>query len=273
MEKLDSNYIMRSAHGSKRGQAYSPFLIYMQDSKGNLQTIPYPSQDNSETTDTIYGVELMVNPVSLTNNMTKMVNRTQTMVGFIEEHWGEELDTITFAGRTAAFVTGGNDIRSTRLYNSSASPVKQYFNDTQLIEQSLYTNLGLGKAPTSSGVLDFEVGVTTGQRRDSASYIQFKRIVDLFRSNGCIFDNQGFIKSRYYIMLMTGNSAFKGFFDSIDITEEAGNPFRFSYQVTFKAEETVYSYVDYGTTIDVPAPITPNAFESTAVVDRGIVNV
>jgi hypothetical protein len=180
------------------------------------------------------------------------------MVGFIEEHWGEELDTITFQGRSAAFVTGGNDIRSTRLYNSSVSPVKKYFSETQSIEQSLYTNLGLGKAPTSSGVQDFEVGVTTGQRRDSVSYIQFKRIVDLFRSNGCLFDNQGFIKQRYYVMLSTGNSAYRGFFESIDITEEANNPFRFSFIITFKSEETVYNYVDYGTTLNFTPTILPN---------------
>ena len=50
-------------------------------------------------------VTLLVNPTSLNINMSKIINRTQTMTGWIEEHWGEELDTVTFQGASAAFVT------------------------------------------------------------------------------------------------------------------------------------------------------------------------
>jgi len=228
-----------------------PFIIAMIDSNGTLQTIPFPPQEGVVTQEQIYGVELMINPQSLSNNLSKMVSRTQTMTAFVEDHWGEELDTITFQGFTAAFVTGGGqDIYNTRNSQGSNTPVNDYLLNTST-RSELYGAVGVpgpfnGKG---SGVKDDEVGITTSKRRESLSFHQFKRLVDIIRINGCFFDTFGRISKRYYIMLSYGNVAYRGFFESIDITENATDPFRFQFTVTFKSEQTIYSYVNRGQTL------------------------
>jgi hypothetical protein len=226
--------VIQSIHTSKgKYPGYTPFILSMVDRDLNLQTLPYPSQDGQETTDTIYGIELFVNPATMSNNMSKIVTRTQTMTAFVEEHWGEELDTITFQGSTATFVNGGSDSYAVRMYDSPASPIVQYY--------------GFAGAETNSVRDDVAPGTTTSKRRESVSYQQFLRVIDLFRSNGCTFDQNGFVKSRYYVFLSFGTEAYRGLFESIDVTEDASNPFRFIYTITFKSEETVFSYTDIGT--------------------------
>ncbi len=231
--------VIQSTHTSKgKYPAYVPFILAMVDKNLNLQTLPYPSQEGQQTTDTIYGVELFVNPTSISNNMSRIVTRTQTMTAFVEEHWGEELDTLTFQGSTATFVLGGNDIYAVRMYDSPQSPIVNFY--------------GYAGAEVTSVRDDVAPGITTSQRRSSVSYKQFLRVIDLFRSNGCTFDKNGFVKNRYYILLSYGMQAYRGLFESIDVTEDAMNPFRFIYTITFKSEETAFAYTDPGRIYDVP---------------------
>jgi len=125
-----------------------------------------------------------------------------------------------------------------RMYDSPASPIVDY-----------YRYAGAG---TTSVRDDIAPGTTTSQRRTSVSYREFLRLVDLFRSNGCMFDKNGFIKNRYYILLSFGTEAYKGFFESIDVTEDAMNPFQFIYTITFKSEETAFAYTDPGKIWNIP---------------------
>ena len=223
--------IIRQNHGNPNRKI--PFVIAMVDISNNVLALPFPDNVTADKDDKIFGIELMINPASLSTNLSKIVNRTPTMTGFFEEHWGEELDTITFQGMTAAFVTGGNDIYAVRNSLSETSPVKQYLQKTK-------NNAQVEGVIGSTS--DRELGLTTANRRKSVSYTHFKRFVDIVRINGCVYDSFGFISKRYYILLSYGNSSFRGYFESIDVTESAANPFRFQYTITFKSEETIYSY-------------------------------
>lgn len=226
--------IIRQNHGNRNVNNKIPFIICMVDRNDTVQTIPFP-QGVSES-EVLLGIELMINPASLSSNLSKIVNRTQTMTAFFEEHWGEELDTITFQGSTASFVTGGNDIYSIRNTFSNASPAKNYLKNTNGVTQVL---------GSSGSTNDMELGLTTTRRRQSVSYIHFKRLIDIIRLNGCIYDpNFGTITDRLYIQLFYGNSLFKGYFESVDVTESATSPFLFQYTITFKSEKTIYSYTD-----------------------------
>lgn len=236
-------YIKRETHGS--GHVKVPFIIAIIDSNGILQTIPFPPQEGLAPEDRIYGIELMINPQSLTSNYSKIINRTPTMTSFIEEHWGEELDTISFQGYTAAFVTGGNDIYSLSLNESS--PTKKFLTNPGP-RAELFNTLGISGG-VGMGVQDNEIGLTVSKRKNSVSYSQFKRLIEIIRINGCLFDTLGRVSKRYYIMLSYGNTAYKGFFESIDITETAISPYRMQFTVTFKSEETLYSYTNQGQTL------------------------
>lgn len=245
------DYIIRKSAGP--GYQRLPFTIAMVDGNGALQTISFPPQEGLKSTDIIYGVELMINPQSLSSNLSKVVNRTQTMTAFVEDHWGEELDTLSFQGYTAAFVVGGNDLYSIRNSPSGSSPVKNFLktkglSDPRISARSqLASYAGIPAYPGEGmGINDSEIGLTVSQRRNSVSYRQFKRFIDIIRINGCMYDTQGMVSKRYYIMLSYQTQAYRGFFESIDVTENATSPYRFQYTVTFKSEETLYSYVDPG---------------------------
>jgi hypothetical protein len=241
-------YVSRIPGGSPHTKI--PFILAMIDSNGTLVDLPYPAQEGLLSTDRIMGVELMVNPRTLSNNMSKIINRTQTMTSYVEDHWGDELDTLSFQGQTAAFVVGGNDIYSIK-NGPGNSPTREFLksdglSDPKIAARSLLFNFtGTGQLNVAGmGINDNEIGLTVSKRRQSVSYIQFKRLVDLIRANGCFFDSFGMLSKRNYIMLSYGSSAYKGFFDNIDITEDSSNPYKFMFTVTFKVEETVFSYVD-----------------------------
>lgn len=163
-------------------------------------------------------LKLLINPSTLNINMSKIINRTQAMTGWIEEHWGEELDTLTFQGYSAAFVSGG-----------------------------LYTTYDAGKlapqttAANTAGYNLPQAGLTsTENRRNSLSYNNMRAMVNLFSTNGIVYDPYGFVAKRYYIQLTYDFASYRGYFESFDITEESSNPFRFNYTVTFKVEKTMF---------------------------------
>jgi len=46
---------------------------------------------------------MKINPQNLNSTYTQLINRKRTLGGFIEEHWGEQLDTLSASGRTGGF--------------------------------------------------------------------------------------------------------------------------------------------------------------------------
>jgi hypothetical protein len=130
--------------------------------------------------------------------MQKIINRTQSMTAWIEDHWGEELDTVSIQGNTASFI---------------------YMPENKI-----------------SG------GISVENRRETASYAEFKNIIGIFNSNGCSFDIKGFVNKRFYVLITYDYSSYMGFFESIDVMEDSANPFRFNYTITFKSERTIYSF-------------------------------
>jgi hypothetical protein len=68
--------------------------------------------------------------------------------------------------------------------------------------------------------------------------------MDIFRANGCTFDIDGFVTAKNYVYISFGSQAYKGFFESFDITEDSASPYRFAYTITFKSQETLFSYTD-----------------------------
>jgi len=229
-----------------------PIIVTMVDSNGTFREIPFrylPFTSGAEVIpgDIIYGVELIVNPASMSTNIAKLIGRTQSMSSWVEDHWGEEIDTITLQGNTASFITGGSkELDETNLKASDpytirltgGSLTQKFLNDEATAPNKRLPSSGIGM-----GIHDNEIGLTVSQRRATVSYVQFKRLVDLFRFNGCMFDDFGLVKGRYFVVISYGRQAYKGFFESIDVTEIAENPFRFQYTITFKSQETIYSYI------------------------------
>jgi hypothetical protein len=223
------------------------FFIELVDESG--QIVPYALGTNpnnavtlatptTNSADVIQGLVLIVNPASVSVNLSKIVGRTQSMVSWIEEHWGEELDTITFTGSTAGFVY------KTALPGSSAGFDPQTPMTPEQQQQYISTHSDLpdlaSSDPRTPGTY---TGLAAKARRETVSYQQWKTLISIMNGNGALFDNWGFVTKRLYVQLSYDWAMYRGYFESIDTTEDSANPFRFMYTITYKSEKTVYSYI------------------------------
>jgi hypothetical protein len=158
------------------------------------------------------------------------------MTGFVEDHWGEELDTITFAGSTAAFIWDGP---------GAAVPIQGPLTQTpdQIREiNNKYMNIdNLGTvSPIGTGQ---HSGLTTENRRETTSYDEFRRLMQLMNANAATFDNFGLVKERLFLELSYAYASYRGYMESLDVVESADSPFRFNYTLTFKSEKTMYTFM------------------------------
>lgn len=211
-------------------KGYDKVRFYMQtvDKDGKAQT--YTIQGR-----TFVGLVLLINPATMNANLAKIVSRTQTMSGWVEDHWGEELDTVTFSGSSASFLWGGPrpDFAQGPL-SDSPQEIRDTFNN--------YMNIpDLGSAdPVGPGD---HSGLTVKRRRDTLSYDEFRKITHLMNAQAAKFDIRGLVKERFFIELGYDYAMYRGYFESIDITEIADTPFKFNYIMTFKAEKTIYNFL------------------------------
>jgi len=63
---------------------------------------------------------LHINPASLQMSFTKKINRTQTFSAFVEEYWGEELDSLSCSGSTGGFMH--EDLGLTTIERNKTAP-------------------------------------------------------------------------------------------------------------------------------------------------------
>lgn len=52
---------------------------------------------------TLPDLTMKINPKNLDAQYTQLINRKRTLGGFIEEHWGEQLDSLSASGQTSQF--------------------------------------------------------------------------------------------------------------------------------------------------------------------------
>lgn len=179
------------------------------------------------------GLIMNISPTSMNVNMSQLVTRTQTMSGWIEEHWGQELDTVTFQGSSAAFIWNGPEYLQGPIGNTP-----------QQIRDGFNAYMNIPGLPISSPVGPGDhSGLAVRRRRETTSYDELRKIIQLMNSNTAEFDIYGIVKARKYIQLSHDYACYRGYFESIDITENADTPFKFIYTITFKAEKTIYSFL------------------------------
>lgn len=225
-----------SVHGVNSPEKIK-FFIELVNDQGKV--VEYDLFTNNVHT-TIQGMVLYINPNSVSVNLTKMINRTQSMVGWIEEHWGEELDTITFQGSSATFIFStpapGSDVGFQSSALQSPEQIREYFNKYEDLPD-------ISKTSEPSPGSPIFTGLTALKRRDTAAYQEFRKLIQIMDGNGATFDSWGFISARVFVQLSYDYASYRGYFESIDITEDAVSPYRFTYTIAFKSEKTIYSFI------------------------------
>jgi hypothetical protein len=211
----------------------SPFYIQMIDPvSGSITPLTFEDLE-------IYSIRLNINPSMINLNLAKIINRTQTMTGWIEEYWGEEIDTVTLQGSTAAFVIGGVSLFDVR--NGSNAAFAYNANNGTSYRQPV--NQALGVADIPSFFTD-DYGLTSGRRNQTVSYRELKAVLSMIHNNGLTYDEYtGLVIARSVVHIGYEYGNFKGYFESIDVTEDSAAPFRYTYTITFKSEESQLNYL------------------------------
>lgn len=207
----------------------SPMIVDLVDS--NLKPVDIEFQDGSK----IQALSLTPNPNSMVINSAKIINRYNTMTRWVEEHWGDDLDSISFSGSTYSFNVMLNDNGQTGL----TSVYRNYSEAYEFLKQfiSFYrTNGLLYQEPNSYSSTNTITGV-----KDVHDY----GITNKFLYRNPYFRNkhprQGMIRERLYNRITFDYITLIGYFESFDINENVEMPFRLTYDTLFKAEKTIWT--------------------------------
>lgn len=147
---------------------------------------------------------LHVNPSSMQISYAKVIERTQTMGGYVEQHWGDGAKAIDFTMATGGFM---------RLYS------------------------GLSNITGGPGSID-----TGGTRRESIAYDKYLDMLAMFHNNGSIYDTSGKIVFQGIIKIMFDGGIYLGWFSNFNSTEDASKPFQFSVTTNFTIAEEIQRF-------------------------------
>lgn len=152
---------------------------------------------------------LHVNPQSMQFQYAKTIERTQTMGGFVEQHWGDGAKSIDFTVSTGGFM---------RLYS------------------------GMSNVTGGPGAYD-----TGGTRRETIAYDKYLDMLALFHNNGSIYDTAGKIVFQGIIKITFDGGIYLGWFSSFNVNEDANKPFVFDLTANFTIAEEVQRFRTPGT--------------------------
>jgi hypothetical protein len=102
------------------------------------------------------------------------------------------------------------------------------------------------------GFYTAETGLTRFERWQTASYLNFLNLLQIYKNNGCLFGttyNEDVVPSSRnrildvgYIIITYADDIFIGNFESFDISENADNPFSLEYNFVFNCSAVVSSF-------------------------------
>jgi hypothetical protein len=145
---------------------------------------------------------LHVNPESFDEKMAKSKSVVQTYGGWVEFVWPEELDIISAQGSTGAFISPDGGL--------------------------------------TAGNESYRSGNTSTGRHGSMAWERQEDLLELFRSNGCVFNSAGQPVLRGRVMCIYDRGAYIGLFNTFEANENDAKPFTYDISWEFKVEQTIY---------------------------------
>lgn len=149
---------------------------------------------------------LHVNPTSMSWSYTKAIERTQTLGGYVEAHWGSVPSEVSIEGVTGGFVR-------------------------------LHTGLSSVTGPTPSSVGSVDLG---GTRRDSIAYDKFLDLLAFYHDNGSIYDTYGNIAYQGQILMVYDGGSWWGWFTTFNVTESSDKPYMFNFSIGFTVDRETH---------------------------------
>lgn len=193
--------VFRSAFGSYRdefsGQGKKPVIIDILSSDQETSLLPLDLR-----------MVLHVNPKTMTMHYEKNVTRIQTKGGFVEQHWGDSAERISFNLATGGFM---------RLYAGLSSKTGSSFQ---------------GNLQSTGPAMTAVQG-----RRETIAYDKYLDLLAMFHNNGSIYDVNGNIVLQGYMKITFDGGVYIGWFDGdFTVTESALKPYQFELSTNFNID-------------------------------------
>lgn len=213
--------VFRSAFNSFRdefsGQGKRPVVFDIIAPDGETSLLP---ED--------FRLVLHVNPRTMKFSYEKNTVRIQTRGGFVEQHWGDAAESISFDQATGGFM---------RLYAG--------------LSNKTGSSLGGNLQATGSALTAVQ------GRRETIAYDKFLDMLALFHNNGSIYDVNGNIVIQGYIKITFDGGVYRGWFDgNFSVEESAEKPYMFELSSSFQIdrEEMVFRSEILDTRTELFAP-------------------
>lgn len=173
---------------------------------------------------------MLLNPDTWNEQYAKRVSTYETRGAWVEEHWGnDELDTITASGYSMLYAYLINRETGTRPTNNSQ--------EGEGILGPLTTPYGRSilQGGSESGNGEFYwVLATQGGRFDTVAGWNEQQLLQMFLNGGAIYNPRGQIDRFTGLMMVLGSDLYIGYMDNIRFSEEASQPWRRSFDFSFK---------------------------------------
>lgn len=205
-----SNYFRSSFHSiedANAGNGITPVILDIISPDGETSLLP----DDLK-------MVLHVNPTSFQVSRKKVIERLQTLGGYVEQHWGDAPTEITFDASTGGFM---------RLYTGLTSST------------GMSGEIAKKVAPSSMAPSTTQ---TTSARRETIAYDKYLDLLALFHNNGAIYDSRGSIVLNGMIKITFDGMSYFGWFTSFSVSESADKPYSFTMNASFTVRRESHSH-------------------------------
>ena len=192
----------------------------------------------------VTGLLLQMAPESLSINSVKVIGRMQTLSAWVEEHWGDDLDQVTFTGKTLAFI--GNDPNGVKSLLVNGRGGTEAYKEIRALVDLFKTN-GLVIQGADIGNTTQVSQSITDPNGGPITYTSPRKIRRFYNAvypaevrSITSHPRTGLVKERLYIRLTFDSCTCIGYFDAFEVSESADMPNLFSYNASFRSELTTY---------------------------------
>jgi hypothetical protein len=180
----------------------------------------------------VQALRLSPNPNNMTINSSKIINRYSTMTRWVEDHWGDDLDTIGITGTSFSFMANISETHKPGLTATYRRDTEAYKMMKELIR--FYRMNGCIYQDATQYATEEELN--SGNENFTPVSTFLNKYPNFIQRH----PREGMIRERLYIRLTLDYVSFIGFFESFDLTEDSSSPYMFTYSASFKSERTKY---------------------------------
>ena len=199
-----SNYFRSSFHSiddANNGKGITPVIFDIVSPDGETSLLP----DDMK-------MVLHVNPNSMQISRSKLIERIQTLGGWVEQHWGDAPTEITLEMSTGGFMRLYTGLTSSTGMNSDVANKVKPSSMAPMVEQG------------------------NSARRETIAYDKYLDLLALFHNNGAIYDAEGRIVMTGQIKLTFDGHNYFGWFSSFSVSESAEQPYMFKLSASFQVQ-------------------------------------